>query len=84
MGAGVLLPGARGRPRPAAWLRLTRYSFSGVFLLATGLAVGSLVAVALPRLPFEGTGEGRGIAVYDSSTVPVAVAVASWPSPTAP
>src|SRR5690606_32156627 len=33
-------------------------------------------AVALPRLPFEGTGEGRGIALYDSSTVPVAVAVA--------
>src|SRR5690606_31345215 len=38
--------------------------------------LASLVAMAVPSLPFQGSAERKGIAIYDASTVPVAIAVA--------
>lgn len=55
---------------------LDGYAFRGVFLLATGLALGSLAAMSIPRLVFHGAGERKRIELYDASTVPVSIAVA--------
>lgn len=62
-------------PIMGVWV-LEDYSFNGVFLLAAGLSLASLVAMAVPSLPFQGSAERKGIAIYDASTVPVAIAVA--------
>lgn len=55
---------------------LEDHSFRGVFLLAVGLSLASLLAVSLPHLPFQRSGKRQRIEIYDPATVPVAVAVA--------
>src|SRR5690606_12798741 len=62
-------------PIMGVWV-LEDYSFNGGFLLAAGLSLASVVAMAVPSLPFQGYAERKGIAIYDASTVPVAIAVA--------
>lgn len=54
---------------------LEGYTFQGVFLLAAGLSVIALAAVAVPRIPFQPSRERKRIELYDSSTVPVSMAV---------
>lgn len=55
---------------------LSGWSFRGVFLLATGLALLALVAVSVPRFPFRPAAGRQRIEYLDSATVPVAVSVA--------
>lgn len=54
---------------------LEGYAFRGAFLFATGLSLISLLAMSIPRMAFQPTGERKRIELYDPSTVPVSVAV---------
>lgn len=55
---------------------LEGYSFRGVFLLAVGLALVAIVAMSIPRIPFEPSQERTRIELYDPAVLPVAGAVA--------
>lgn len=50
-------------------------SFQGVFAVAVGVSLASLLAAALARMKFQRTVERRRIEIYDPSTLPVSAAV---------
>lgn len=62
-------------PILGVWI-LEGYSFRGVFLLAVGLSLASILAMSVSRLTFHRTGTRRRIEIYDASTLPVSLAVA--------
>lgn len=71
-GLAMTLAMAAG-PALGVWT-LEGYSFQGVFLLAAGLALASLLAASIPRLAFRPAAGPKGLGLYEPSTVPVAVA----------
>lgn len=55
---------------------LEGYSFRGVFFLAAGFSLVSILATSIPRLTFQPTGKQKRVEIYDPSTLPVSIAVA--------
>lgn len=62
-------------PLLATWI-FAGWSFPGVFLAGTGVALLSLLSVSIPRYPFRPAAERRGFTWLDRATLPVAVTVA--------